>query len=126
MRNVLRSSLIGRGSKATGLFFSSAAEFLAIFRETIRDQEERLAEARERCDELIRERIVEWAAMCQRRGPWFDRSTKAQNEYVYRTDVMYSLEKIERQSRRLQTLRLFYEDQKLIFVGGGFESEIIL
>ena len=126
MRNVLRSSVIGRGSKLSGLFFSSAAEFLAIFRETIRDQEERLAEARKRCDELIRERRDEWAVMCLRRGTWFDRSVKAQKEFVFGTEVMYSLDNIERQSRRIQTLRLFYEDQKIIFRSGGFESEIIL
>jgi hypothetical protein len=126
MRNVMRSSVIGRGSKVSGLFFSSASEFLAIFRETIRDQEERLSEAKKRTDEVIRERREEWAAICQRRGPWFDRSVKASNEFVYGADVLYSLEKIEKQSRRLNTLRSFYEDQKIIFRGGGFESEIIL
>jgi len=126
MRNVMRSSVIGRGSKVSGLFFSSASEFLAIFRETIRDQEERLAEAKKRSDEVIRERREEWAAICQRRGPWFDRSVQASNEFVYGADVLYSLEKIEKQSRRLNTLRSFYEDQKIIFRGGGFESEIIL
>lgn len=126
MRNVMRSSVIGRGSKVSGLFFSSASEFLAIFRETIRDQEERLSEAKKRSDEVIRERREEWAAICQRRGPWFDRSVKASNEFVYGADVLYSLEKIEKQSRRLNTLRSFYEDQKIIFRGGGFESEIIL
>lgn len=126
MRNVLRSSVIGRGSKVSGLFFSSATEFLAIFLETIRDHEERLAEAKTRCDELIRERSDEWADMCHRRGPWFDRSAKAQKEFVYGTDVVFSLEKIQKQSKRLNTLRSFYEDQKIIFKGGGFGSEIIL
>lgn len=31
MRNVMRSSVIGRGSKVSGIFFSSGNEFLAIF-----------------------------------------------------------------------------------------------
>lgn len=126
MRNVMRSSIIGRGSKVSGLFFSSAAEFLAIMSETIRDQEERLAEARKRNDEFILERREEWDIKCQQRGPWFDRSVGARNEFVYGADVLYTLDKIEKQSRRLDTLRSFYEDQKLIFRGGGFESEIIL
>jgi hypothetical protein len=126
MRNVMRSSIIGRGSKVSGLFFSSAAEFLAIMSETIRDQEERLTEARKRNDEFILERREEWDIKCQQRGPWFDRSVGARNEFVYGADVLYTLDKIEKQSRRLDTLRSFYEDQKLIFRGGGFESEIIL
>jgi hypothetical protein len=126
MRNVMRSSVIGRGSKVSGLFFSSASEFLAIFRETIRDQEERLADARKRSEELIRERREEWSDMCQRRGSWFDRSVQAEKEFVYGVDVVYSLDKIEKQSRRLNTLTSFYEDQKKIFKGGGFASEIIL
>ncbi|KAL7535326.1 hypothetical protein ACHAXR_009819 [Thalassiosira sp. AJA248-18] len=126
MRNVMRSSVIGRGSKVSGLFFSSGNEFLAIFRETIRDQKERLAEANERREEVIRERTEEWVIRCQRRGQWFDSSAEAKKSFVHGADVAYALGKIEKQSRRLATLESFYEEQKTIFKGGGFASEIRL
>eukprot|EP00584_Thalassiosira_punctigera_P017563 CAMPEP_0172554688 /NCGR_PEP_ID=MMETSP1067-20121228/55927_1 /TAXON_ID=265564 ORGANISM="Thalassiosira punctigera, Strain Tpunct2005C2" /NCGR_SAMPLE_ID=MMETSP1067 /ASSEMBLY_ACC=CAM_ASM_000444 /LENGTH=475 /DNA_ID=CAMNT_0013343111 /DNA_START=28 /DNA_END=1455 /DNA_ORIENTATION=+ len=126
MRNVMRSSVIGRGSKVSGLFFSSGSEFLAIFRETIRDQKERLGEARERGEEVIRERTEEWLIRCERRGRWFDSSSEAKKKFIYGADVVYALDKIEKQSRRLETLESFYDEQKVIFKGGGFESEIRL
>ena len=126
MRNVMRSSVIGRGSKVSGLFFSSGTEFLAIFRETIRDQKERLKDATDRRDEVIRERTEEWVYMCERRGTWFDRSLTARNEFIYGADVKYGLEKIEKQRQRLKTLQSFYDEQKTIFKGGGFASEIRL
>ena len=126
MRNVMRSSVIGRGSKVSGLFFSSGTEFLAIFRETIRDQKERLKDATDRRDEVIRERTEEWVDMCERRGTWFDRSSAAREEFVYGADVKYALEKIAKQSQRLKTLESFYDEQKTIFKGGGFASEIRL
>ena len=126
MRNVMRSSVIGRGSKVSGLFFSSGTEFLAIFRETIRDQKERLKDATDRRDEVIRERTEEWVDMCERRGTWFDRSSAAREEFVYGDDVKYALEKIAKQSQRLKTLESFYDEQKTIFKGGGFASEIRL
>jgi len=115
MRNVMRSSVIGRGSKVSGLFFSSGTEFLAIFRETIRDQKERLKDATDRRDEVIRERTEEWVYMCERRGTWFDRSLTARNEFIYGADVKYGLEKIEKQRQRLKTLQSFYDEQKTIF-----------
>jgi len=126
MRNVMRSSVIGRGSKVSGIFFSSGNEFLAIFLETIRDKKERLAEAKERREEVILERTEEWIVKCRRRGQWFDSSSEAKNEYVYGASVAYALGKIELQSRRLATLESFYEEQKTIFKGGGDASEIIL
>lgn len=126
MRNVMRSSVIGRGSKVSGLFFSSGAEFLAIFRETIRDQKERLAEAKERSEEIIRERTEEWVVRSQRRGRLFDYSTDAKVEFIHGADVKYSLEKIESQSMRVKTLEKFYEEQRAIFDGGNWESEIVL
>lgn len=122
MRNVLRSSVIGRGSKVSGLFFSSGTEFLAIFRETLQEQRERLAEARERGDEVVRERTEEWLARSRRRGRWFDRSAEAEREFVYGPDVVYALDKIEKQSRRLETLQTFYDEQKEIF-GRGFAGD---
>ena len=126
MRNVMRSSVIGRGSKVSGLFFSSGNEFLAIFRETIRDNKERLADAKERHEEVIRERAEEWVIRCQRRGMWFDRSAEAKNKWVHGADVAYALEKIEKQSRRIATLESFYEEQKTIFRGTAISTEIRL
>ena len=119
MRNVMRSSVIGRGSKVSGLFFSSGAEFLAIFRETIREQNERLQEAMERCQEVIRERTEQW----HRRGRWLSDS---ETDFINGGEVAYCLEKIENQSRRLKTLEKFYDEQKTIFEGSSFKSGIIL
>jgi hypothetical protein len=126
MRNVMRSSVIGRGSKVSGLFFSSGEEFLAIFRETIRDQKERLAEAKERSEEIIRERTEQWAVRSQRRGWLFDHSSDAKMDFIHGADVKYSLEKIESQSLRVKTLENFYEEQRAIFDGGNWASEIVL
>jgi len=126
MRNVMRSSVIGRGSKVSGVFFSSGSEFLAIFRETIRDQRERLAEAKERGDEVVRERTAEWVVRCERRGRWFDASSEAREKFVYGPDVVYAMGKVEKQMRRLETLESFYDEQKAIFKSGGFGSEIRL
>lgn len=125
MRNVMRSSVIGRGSKVSGLFFSSGAEFLAIFREAIRDQSERLAEAKERSEEVIRERTEQWVVRSQGRGMLFDHSSDAKTNFIHGGDVAYSLEKIEKQSRRLKTLQTFYEEQKTIFEG-QLANEIVL
>ena len=127
MRNVMRSSVIGRGSKVSGVFFSCGDEFLAIFRETIRDQRERLSEALERREEVIRERLEEWTIRKQRRGAWFDASVEAEQKFVHGGDVEYSLEMIKKQERRLQTLESFYNEQKIIFkVGGRGSTELIL
>lgn len=126
MRNVMRSSVIGRGSRASGLFFSDASEFLAIFREAIADQKERLAEATERREEVVCERVEEWRTMRRRRGQRCAATAAAEHKFVYGTDVMYALDKIVKQSRRLETLESFYEEQRLIFREGGFESEILL
>jgi len=117
MRNVLRSSVVGKGSKISGLFFSSGSEFLAIFRETISDQKERLAEARQRHDEIISDRKQEWAVRVQRRGRWFDASEEASQAFIYGPDVLYAREKIDKQALRLRTLQTFYDEQKAIFSG---------
>lgn len=119
MRNVMRSSIIGRGSKVSGLFFSSGAEFLAIFRETIREKNERLQDAKERSQELIRERTELW----QRRGRWLSDS---ETDFINGGEVAYCLVKIQNQSRRLETLEKFYDEQKTIFDGNSFASGIIL
>ncbi|KAL3802947.1 hypothetical protein HJC23_011570 [Cyclotella cryptica] len=127
MRNVMRSSVIGRGSKVSGVFFSSGDEFLAIFRETLCDQRERLAEARERRNEVICEREAEWEARRQRRGGWFDASEEARRAFIYSGDVEYALVKIQKQEQRIKTLEAFYEEQKIIFQNSSFgDSNIIL
>ena len=128
MRNVMRSSVIGRGSKVSGLFFSSGDEFLAIFMETIRDGRERLAEAHQRHDEVISQRTEEWVIRCERRGRWFDRSDEAKRDFIHGPDVKYAMGKIEKQQQRLTCLETFYEEQKIIFSGGelGFGREIRL
>ena len=117
MRNVLRSSVVGKGSKISGLFFSSGSEFLAIFRETISDQKERLAEARQRHNEVISDRKQEWDVRVQRRGRWFDASEEARSAFIYGPDVLYAREKIDKQALRLKTLQTFYDEQKAIFSG---------
>jgi hypothetical protein len=127
MRNVMRSSVIGRGSKVSGVFFSNGDEFLAIFRETLCDLHERLAEARERRDEVIREREGEWEIRRQRRGRWFDSSEEAKRAFVYSGDVEYALSKIEKQEQRIKTLETFYQEQKLIFKNSTFgDSYVVL
>ncbi|KAK1732725.1 hypothetical protein QTG54_016572 [Skeletonema marinoi] len=115
MRNILRSSIIGRGSKVSGIFFSSGNEFLAIFKETISVQKERLAEARGRLEEVVRERKEEFDVKRQRRGRWFDSSAAAEEKFVYSGDVAYSRRQIEKQSKRLATLDSFYQEQKILF-----------
>ncbi|EJK46978.1 hypothetical protein THAOC_34335 [Thalassiosira oceanica] len=117
MRNVLRSSIVGKGSKISGIFFATGGEFLAIFSETICDQKERLAEARQRHDEVISDRKQEWAARVQRRGRWFDASEEASRAFIYGPDVLYAREKIDKQALRLKTLQTFYDEQKAIFSG---------
>jgi len=121
IRNILRSSIIGRGSKMSCVFFSSGNEFLAIFRETISVQKERLAEARERLEEVVRERKEEFDVKRQRRGRWFDSSLAAEEKFVYGGDVAYSMRQIDRQAKRLTTLESFYHEQQVIFSkwGGG-------
>ena len=115
MRNILRSSVIGRGSKMSDIFFSSGNEFLAIFRETISVQKERLTEARERLEEVVCERKEEFNVKRQRRGGWFDSSVAAEEKFVYGGDVAYSKQQIDRQAKRLTTLESFYQEQKIIF-----------
>jgi len=101
MRNAVHSSILGRGQK-TAIFFSSSDEFLAIFSDNIREQRERLAEAKQRQQEVIDERIQKGG---RHRDP-------------YGGDVRYAAEKIEQQERRLETLETFYREQKIIFSSG--------
>jgi len=52
LRNLSRSSLIGRGAKVSEVVFASAGEFVAMLEETIQDQSERLLDAKQRQQEL--------------------------------------------------------------------------
>ena len=103
MRNAVHSSIIGRGQK-TAVFFSSSDEFLAIFSDNIREQSERLAEAKRRQEDIISERTL---------------NPRGRHRDPYGGSVKDAEIKIERQERRLQTLETFYQEQKLIFSGGG-------
>ena len=103
MRNAVHSSIIGRGQK-TAVFFSSSDEFLAIFSDNIREQSERLAEAKRRQEDIISERTL---------------NPRGRHRDPYGGSVKDAEIKIERQERRLQTLEAFYLEQKLIFSGGG-------
>ena len=103
MRNAVHSSIIGRGQK-TAVFFSSSDEFLAIFSDNIREQRERLAEAKRRQEEIISDRKL---------------NPRGRHRNPYGDSVKDAEIKIERQERRLQTLETFYQEQKLIFSGGG-------
>ena len=103
MRNAVHSSIIGRGQK-TAVFFSSSDEFLAIFSDNIREQRERLTEAKRRQEEIISDR---------------KRNPRGRHRDPYGGSVKDAEIKIERQERRLQTLETFYQEQKLIFSGGG-------
>mmetsp|Transcript_1883 Transcript_1883/g.5485 ORF Transcript_1883/g.5485 Transcript_1883/m.5485 type:complete len:486 (-) Transcript_1883:90-1547(-) len=103
MRNAVHSSIIGRGQK-TSVFFSSSDEFLAIFSDNLREQRERLAEAKRRQEEIVSDRI---------------RNPSGRHRDPYGGSVKDAEIKIERQEQRLQTLETFYKEQKLIFSGGG-------
>mmetsp|Transcript_19988 Transcript_19988/g.41792 ORF Transcript_19988/g.41792 Transcript_19988/m.41792 type:complete len:119 (+) Transcript_19988:413-769(+) len=96
MQNLVRSSVIGRGQRS-GLFFSNADEFIAVFSDSIRDQKERLIEAKRRNDEVRNEGI--------------SRGTGAMSS------VKYADEKLAKQAERIETLQAFLVEQKKIFAG---------
>jgi len=103
MQSMVKSSIIGPGQRSN-LFFSSSDEFLSIFSDSLRDQRERLWEAKRRNDEVYHQR--KW------RGPGSLDS------------VNYAEGKIEKQEERLKTLEVFLAEQKKIFKGGGQEEPI--
>lgn len=114
--NAAHSSIIGRGHTSK-VAFTSSDEFLAIFSDTMREQKERLFQAKLRQEEIIQERI----ALNERRN------RHAKEVDVYSGDVKDAAFKIERQEVRIQTLESFYKEQKLIFTkdaagNGHFKS----
>mmetsp|Transcript_27420 Transcript_27420/g.41073 ORF Transcript_27420/g.41073 Transcript_27420/m.41073 type:complete len:416 (-) Transcript_27420:159-1406(-) len=117
MRNAIQSSIIGKGQRAK-VFFSSSDEFLAIFSDNIREQRERLREAKRRQEEVIQERVAR-----ESRGFLRSRGDGVRGGSVRDAEI-----KIEKQERRIRTLESFYEEQKKIFAEKGvwrdhFESE---
>mmetsp|Transcript_48516 Transcript_48516/g.58743 ORF Transcript_48516/g.58743 Transcript_48516/m.58743 type:complete len:361 (-) Transcript_48516:335-1417(-) len=98
MRNVVLSSVLARGKKGN-VFFSSSSEFLAIFADHVRYQEERLREAKLRNKEILEERSVGGRRL----------------QSSSRGSVEDAAVKIAKQERRLCTLKVFYREQKAIF-----------
>ena len=104
LRAAAHSSLIARG-RTEKVLFTSSNEFLAIFFDTLREQKERLAEAKLRQEEIIEER---------------KKSNETRGRYtrevdIYGGTVMDAAKKIEKQEKRVQTLETFYREQKSIF-----------
>ncbi|GMH67243.1 hypothetical protein TrST_g7383 [Triparma strigata] len=90
LRAAVSSSILGRGTKSK-VFFSSAEEFLAIFSDNLRDQRERLREAKQRQAEVL----------VESRGKSASASDAAN--------------KIERQVSRIAVLQTFYTEQVQMF-----------
>ena len=111
LRNAMKSSLLapmgGDGSskrvRMKKVFFHSSTEFLSIFSDTIRDHKERLADAKLRQEEIIRERQ--------------DLNRRRRHDMIdpMSGSVLDAEMKIQRQEARIQTLESFYREQKNIF-----------
>ena len=102
LRNATKSSIIGRG-QTKEVIFSSSAEFLAIFHDTLSCHKERLRDAKQRQEEIIQERMQQ----NQRRF--------IQPRDVYSGSVEDAAKKILKQEERVKTLQAFYNEQKAIF-----------
>lgn len=111
MRNAVSSSLLARGQRSK-VFFTSSDEFLAIMSDNIRDQRERLVDAKQRQVDIINERKKR-----ERVGFLVGRD-------VHSGSILDAARKIERQEKRVKTLEGFYSDQKKIFSNAmGFANE---
>ncbi len=121
LRNAAQSSIIGKGHKAK-VMFTSSNEFLAIFSDTLREHKDRLYEAKLRQREIIQQR----KRLNESRGRY------AQEIDIYGGDVQDAARKIEKQEIRVQTLEIFYREQKEIFSkdanrpNSSFESQFEL
>lgn len=102
LRNATKSSIIGRG-QTKEVIFSSSAEFLAIFHDTLSCHKERLRDAKQRQDEIIQERMQQ------------NRRRFIQPRDVYSGSVEDAAKKILKQEERVKTLQAFYNEQKAIF-----------
>jgi len=104
LRNATKSSIVRQGQTNKALFTSSH-EFLALFSDHVYEQRERLREAVERQNEIIKERKQRNKA----RG-FFSRQ-----DDVMGGSVVDAQKKIGKQEARIQTLEVFYREQKAIF-----------
>jgi len=104
LRNATKSSIVRQGQKSKALFTSSH-EFLALFSDHVYEQRERLREAVERQNEIIKERKQRNKA----------RGFLSRQEDVMGGSVKDAQKKIEKQEARIQTLEVFYREQKAIF-----------
>lgn len=102
MKNAISSSILARGQRSK-VFFSSSDEFLAIMSDNIRDQRERLTEAKKRLKEVTDERQNR-----ERYGFLVGRDPLSGS-------ILDAAEKIKKQEQRVKTLESFYIDQKRIF-----------
>jgi len=122
LRNATQSSIVQRGRQTSKTaLFSSSHEFLALFSDHVYEQRERLREAVERQNDIIKERI--------RRNE--DRSFFSQPQDVMGGSVGDAAIKIEKQEMRIQTLEVFYREQKAIFAKdvtaeGRYERPFVL
>ncbi|GMI22036.1 hypothetical protein TrRE_jg6272, partial [Triparma retinervis] len=99
MQNMVKSSIIGVGQRRN-LFFGSSDEFISVFSDSLRDQRERLVEAKRRNDEIREQRSTA--------SRWGVGEGNMDS-------VEYAQGKIEKQEERLRTLEVFLEEQKKIF-----------
>jgi len=112
LRNLSRSSLIGRGAKVSEVVFASAGEFVAMLEETIQDQSERLLDAKQRQQEL-RDCIIGRSG--NRIGSEYSSSSWP--------NIRDAEKKIAKQEARILTLRRFLESQKEIFKRARSQKE---
>jgi hypothetical protein len=104
----VNSSILNRGGRARA-FFGNASEFLAIIRETLQDQNERLEEAKERQAEIIAERAEDEPDGLAHLPNAFDAAQDS--------DMIDAQKKIDRQESRIRTLEKFFADQRTLFEG---------
>jgi len=107
MQALVRSSVIGRGQQ-NDLVFSSSNEFIAIFSDSIREQKERVTEARRRNEEVNAENAENFLRRVRRRFTGTEH-----NAYTYNQEL------IEKQEERIKTLETFLAEQKTIFGASG-------
>ena len=87
LRNLSRSSILGRGARVTSAIFSSAAEFVGLLEESIQEQTERLADAKQRQlemrEELEGSRLVRgWRGGTSKNIEYAESKIKKQEEKV--------------------------------------------
>ena len=107
-KNAVTSNMISTGTK-TNVFFADCSEFLAIFRESITIQNERLEEAEKVQLEHINRQQLEFENIGE-----FRRRFK---RFELSEGVIDAQRKIDKQRRRVETLKSYYKEQQGIFSG---------